>query len=406
LALLFAFAFAAGAVGAFTAVLPVAFGAVPAVSAVSAVPAAAFGALLAAAFVTPFTDVLFAARVGVREAAVLAAPLDGVVLALAGAEFPLADSPFAASFREATALSRALVALVIAVSAVLSALADVPALVAAVFSRVAAEVTFVAAAETVRGVAAPGLLAVVLPVVDRDVVRVLLVTVAGLAAAVRVAGLLAAPVVPGTVAVVFVVTDLPLDMDQLRGRHSTESNLLHLTTRKNNGAGGYFRDLRSLLAGRCQFGLAGRHEFGDDPQRLLRRRALPHRHPHQVAGERNREPDHVVRDIPGQRQHRVAHRLRQHLVHRHPEPGRYLAKPSFNVSHGGTLLQDLDEERTPPACFPSGRRQRRPDRRTIRIGPADDERSPKPSSRMTLTQLVDAFMACANWSSAHDCGCV
>jgi hypothetical protein len=45
-------------------------------------------------------------------------------------------------------------------------------------------------------------------------------------------------------------------------------------------------------------------------------------------------------------------------------------------------------------------------RRTIRIVPADDERSPKPSSRMTLTQLVDAFMTCANWSSVHDCGCV
>jgi hypothetical protein len=64
---------------------------------------------------------------------------------------------------------------------------------------------------------------------------VLLVTVAGLAAAVRVAGLLAASVVPGTVAVVLVGTDLPLYMDQLRGQHSTESNLLHLTTRKNNG---------------------------------------------------------------------------------------------------------------------------------------------------------------------------
>jgi hypothetical protein len=50
--------------------------------------------------------------------------------------------------------------------------------------------------------------------------------------------LLAAFVVPGTVAVVFVGTDLPLYMDQLRGRHSTESNHLHLTTRKNNGEEG------------------------------------------------------------------------------------------------------------------------------------------------------------------------
>jgi hypothetical protein len=229
LALLLAFGFAADALDAFGAVL---------VAALGAVTTAALGALLAAAFVTPLADVPFALRaavreVAVREVAVLAAPRV-VVLAPAGA-VPLADSPLAASFREVTALSRALVALVIAASAVLSALADVPALLAAVFSRVAAEVTLVAAAETVRGVAAPGLFAVVLRVVDRAVVRELLVTVAGLAAAVRVAGLLAASVVPGTVAVVFVGTDLPLDMDQLRGRHSTESNLLHLTTRKNNG---------------------------------------------------------------------------------------------------------------------------------------------------------------------------
>ena len=234
LALLLAFGFVADALDAFGAVL---------VAALGAVTTAARGALLAAGFATPFADVPFALRAGVREVAVRDAAVRAVavraaprvaVLAPAGA-VPLADSPFAASFSEATAVSRALVALVIAASAVLSALADVPALPAAVFSRVAAEVTLVAAAETVRGVAAPGLLAVVLRVVDRAVVRELLVTVAGLAAAVRVAGLLAASVVPGTVAVVFVGTDLPLDMDQLRGRHSTESNLLHLTTRKNNG---------------------------------------------------------------------------------------------------------------------------------------------------------------------------
>jgi len=71
-------------------------------------------------------------------------------------------------------------------------------------------------------------------VAGRAAVRAL-AAVAGLAAAVRVAGLLAASVVPGTVAVVFVGTDLPPDMDQLRGRHSTERNLLHLMTRKNNG---------------------------------------------------------------------------------------------------------------------------------------------------------------------------
>jgi hypothetical protein len=186
-----------------------------------------------------------------------------------------------------------LVAVLIAVSAVVSALADEPAWVAAVFSLVAAVVTLVAAAETVRGVTAlvlladvrlelvrlelvrlelvrlaPVLLALVLPAVTaavllaavlpapfllaavlvapvllapvllvagRAAVRVL-AAVAGLAAAARVdVGLLAVSVVPGMVAVVFVGTDLPPDMDQLRGRHSTESNLLHLMTRKNNG---------------------------------------------------------------------------------------------------------------------------------------------------------------------------
>ena len=212
LALLPAFGFAAGALAAFGATTPNAFG---------AATGDALGALLAAALVTPLADVPFALRVGVRAAAVLAAPLAVVARTRVGAELPLLDSPFAASFSEATAVSSALVALVIAASALLSALADVPALVAAVFSRVAAEVTLVAAAETLRGVAVPALLAVVLLVVDRAGVRVLLVTVAGLAAAVRVAGLLAASVVPGTVAVVFVGTDLPLYMDQLRGRHST-----------------------------------------------------------------------------------------------------------------------------------------------------------------------------------------
>ena len=181
----------------------------------------------------------------------------------------LADSPLAASFSDATAVSSALVAVLIAVSADVSALADVPAWVAAVLSLVAAVVTLVAAAETVRGVGAPALLAVVvlLPVTAADLLAAVLpapfllaavrpapvllaavllaagraavralVAVAGLAAAARVAaGLLAASVVPGVVAVVFVGTDLPPDMDQLRGPHSTERNLLHLTTRKNNG---------------------------------------------------------------------------------------------------------------------------------------------------------------------------
>jgi len=205
-------------------------------------------------------------------AGVLAAGLDpagfAAVLVVLVLVVELADSPLAASFSDATAVSRALVAVLIAARAVVSALADVPAWLAALFSFVAAVDTLVAAAVTVRGVTAvvrladtaavllaavrpapfllaavllaPVLLAavlvaVVLPVVGRAAARVL-VAVAGLAAAARVAvGLLAASVVPGVVAVVFVGTDLPPDMDQLRGPHSTESNLLHLMTRKNNG---------------------------------------------------------------------------------------------------------------------------------------------------------------------------
>ena len=272
LALLLAFGLAAEAdaegVDAFTAVPPLAFGASPP-DAFGAVTADAFGAPDAAALLAPFTDVPFALlRTGVREAAVLAAPRV-VVLARTGAA-PLADSPLAASFSEATAVSSALVALVIAASALLSALAEVPALDAAVFSRVAAEVTLVAATETVRGVAAPDLLApvllaAVLLVVDRAVARVLLVTVAGLAAAVRVAGLLAASVVPGTVAVVFVGTDLPLDMDQLRGRHSTESNLLHLATRKNNGGTPIFMTLRYFSRGGSNSATIRSASCGDAP---------------------------------------------------------------------------------------------------------------------------------------------
>ena len=44
-------------------------------------------------------------------------------------------------------------------------------------------------------------------------------------------------------------------------------------------------------------------------------------------------------------------------------------------------------------------------RRTIRIAPADEERSPKPSIRITPTQLVDAATALANWASVHIGGC-
>jgi len=247
--------------------------------------------------------------------------------------------------------------------------------VAALFSLVAAVVTLVAAAETVRGVAAlvllavvllvdvllavlllavvllpvtaavllaavlpapfllaavlpaPFLLAAVLLVAGRAAVRVL-AAVAGLAAAERVAGgLLAVSVVPGMVAVVFVGTDLPPDMDQLRGRHSTESNLLHLMTRKDSD----FRDLRSLVVLRQQ--------PADDPQRLFRRRAAADRDPHQIAGQRYRQPHHVMRDLPGQLQQPVLDRLRQHLLHRHPELRANRPKPRPKISHAPRSLR-------------------------------------------------------------------
>lgn len=196
-----------------------------------------------------------------------------------------ADSPFAASLSVLTALSRALAAAVIAVSALASAFADVPARVAAMFSLAVADVTRVAAAETVRGVTVAGPLPVVLPPVVLPPaalpafvllalarVLVLLVpfaarpTAAGLAVA-PVAGFLAlpvvpvVPVVPGSVAAVFVGTDLHPHLGQLRGWHSTESNALHLITGKKGEVAGT-KHYRKLL-----FGL--RQQFTHDPQRLL-----------------------------------------------------------------------------------------------------------------------------------------
>jgi hypothetical protein len=157
----------------------------------------------------------------------------------------LPDSPFAAALSVLTAFSRALVAAVIAASALVSAFADVPARVAAMFSLAVADVTRVAAAETVRGVTVAGpppvpLLAIVLPTlvllaVARALVALVALVVAvapvllvaralaaGLAV-VLVAGFLALPVVPvlpvlpGSVAAVFVGTDLHPHLGQLRG---------------------------------------------------------------------------------------------------------------------------------------------------------------------------------------------
>jgi hypothetical protein len=328
----------------------------------------------------------------VRDAAGLAAVLADLVL-LAVPVADVADSPLAALLSEVTAVSRALVAVLIAVSAVVSALADVPAWVAAVFSLVAAVVTLVAAAETVRGVAAlvrlavallplvllvlllplvllavtaavllaavlpapfllaavllaPVLLAPVLLVAGRAAVRVL-AAVAGLAAAERVAGgLLAVSVVPGMVAVVFVGTDLPPDMDQLRGRHSTESNLLHLMTRKNKWEDSDIRDHGSFV-------VPGKQP-AHDPQRLLRRRTAADRDPHQITGQRHRQPHHAMRDLPGQRQQLVLRGLRQHLLHRHPEFRPDRPQPRPKISHAPRSFHPSRQpapadNQTPPA---------------------------------------------------------
>ena len=253
---------------AFGASPPDAFGAV-----------ARLGALAAAPWRSAVHDSVALLRTGVREAAGFAARPRSSSWRRTGAA-PLADSPLAASFSEATAVSRALVALLIAASARGERLGRRPGLDAAVFSCVAAVVTLVAAAETVRGVAAPVLLAVACcpapgascsrwscsrslrpscsppsclprscsprscwprparPSPARRGSRRCPRARRGRGLGRRRASrrrLLAASVVPGMVAVVFVGTDLPPDMDQLRGRHSTESNLLHLMTRKNNG---------------------------------------------------------------------------------------------------------------------------------------------------------------------------
>jgi hypothetical protein len=379
LELLADFAFLAGPAEAFGAVAVAAFG---------AVATADFAAALAAGFAAAALD----------AAGLAAVPADlALAVEVLAVEVPvgeLADSPLAASFSDATAVSRALVAVLIAVSAEVSALADVPAWVAAVFSLVAAVVTLVAAAETVRGVAAPVclavlllavvrlaparlavvlllvtaavllaavlpapfllaavlpapvLLAAVLLVAGRAAVRVL-ASVAGLAAAERVAGgLLAVSVVPGTVAVVFVGTDLPPDMDQLRGRHSTESNLLHLMTRKNNGKTAISVTIRSLVVPRKQ--------PADDPQRFLGRCAAADRDSDQVAGQRHREPHHAMRDVPGQRQHLVLHRLRQHFLDRHIQLRPDRTKPRPEISHARTPSHSSrqpasGDSRTPPA---------------------------------------------------------
>jgi len=204
------------------------------------------------------------------------------------------------------------------------------------FSLAVADVTRVAAAETVRGVTVAGplpvsLLAVVLPAVARAlVVLVLLVArapVAGLAVA-PVGGFLAlpvVPVVPGSVAVVFVGTDLHPHLGQLRGWHSTESNALHLITRKNDSMINT-KSYQELLFGR-------RQEPGNDPERLIGRRTPANRDTHQVARQRHRVPNHIVRDVSGQIEHPGLHALGKHILDRHIKRRTHFAKPHVNVSH-------------------------------------------------------------------------
>jgi hypothetical protein len=193
-----------------------------------------FAGLVAAAFTVAG---LVAA---VLDVAVLDVPALGAAARAVVVPAP-ADRSFAASLSAATALSSALVAAVMAASALVSVLADAPARDAAMVSRAVADVTRVAAADTVRGVAAFGPLADVgLAVALLAVARVLVVRAlaAGLAVALAV-GLLAfpvvplAPVVPGSVAAVFVGTDLHPHLVSSGGWHSTESNVLHAITRKN-----------------------------------------------------------------------------------------------------------------------------------------------------------------------------
>jgi hypothetical protein len=284
----------------------------------------------------------------------------------------LPDSPFAAALSVLTAFSRALVAAVIAASALVSAFADVPARVAAMFSLAVADVTLVAAAETVRGVTVAGpllapLLAIVLPtLVLLAVARALVALVVAVApvllvaraldaglAVVLVAGFLALsvvpvlPVVPGSVAAVFVGTDLHPHLGQLRGWHSTESDALHLIARKNSKVIGT-KHYRELL-----FGL--RQQPAHDPQRLLRRRATADRDPHQVAGQRHRIPDHAMRDVPGQVKHPGLHILGKHHLGRNIKRRPHLTKPRVNVSHAPHFLpfSEMSERRQRTSVMPS-----------------------------------------------------
>jgi hypothetical protein len=201
-------------------------------SALALLPDFAFFAGLVTAAFTAAGLVAAVLDVAVLDVAAVGAAALAVVVAAP------ADSSFAASLSATTALSRALVAAVIAASALASVLADAPARDAAMASRAVADVTRVAAVDTVRGVAAFGPLADVgLAVALLAVVRVLVVRAlaAGLAVALAV-GFLAfpvAPVVPGSVAAVFVGTDLHPHLVSSEGWHSTESNVLHVITRKN-----------------------------------------------------------------------------------------------------------------------------------------------------------------------------
>jgi hypothetical protein len=254
----------------------------------------------------------------------------------------------AASLSDVTAVSSALVAVEIAVSALVIVFADEAAWLAAAFSLAEAEVTLVAAEATVRGVTVVARAVVRLAVLRAALVVPLAPAVvaaaAGFAAPEDFAELavlvvrareLARPELAirtgAALAAAFFVggTDLPPILDQITGgvipRRVTSYT--------------YSRYYSLLLIRRTR-----RQQPVHDPQRLVGRGPPPDRDPHQVTGPRHRDPDHVVRDVPGQVEHLAPQVLGQHVRDGNLQGLANPRQPLLNVSHRSSF---------PSAALPS-----------------------------------------------------
>jgi hypothetical protein len=306
------------------------------------------------------------ADVAARAAVVLAPPVVLERAELAG-EGIAADIALAASVSDLTAVSIDLVAALIACSAVVIVLADVVAFVAAVFSFAAADVTLVAAVETDRAFVA--VLAVRLAVAVRAVlllaapafadVRLAVPLAAGLAAArvvfffaVLAAGDLAELVRlalavrgrAGFVAAGDVGTDLPPSgsvTGSLIPRRIKFYTSSLLTQEPQKALAPQYIPLAyasgttivslgcSLRRRRVRVG----QQPADGCDRLLRRRAAPDRDTDEIAGQRDGEPHHVVRDLPGHVKQLALNRVSQHVILDDIQRRRDLREPLLHVRH-------------------------------------------------------------------------